>query len=156
MFWHVLVKAEIILIFSCCALGLLKGGHADRIGSLLILLAYIACNVALALAGSTFPTTAIFICDFVLAISLLVVALRYSSLWLGCAMMLQSIALCSQGLAFGGEGLGAHEQLWLNNCVSMLMMACIVAGSISSWRRRVKARSVVLSHTPGQPSFSPS
>jgi hypothetical protein len=154
MFWHLLLKAEIGVIFLCCALGLLKGGPAERIGALLIMSFYVVGDVLLVLAGSSFPLTAIFMGDFIFALSLLIVALRYSSLWLGCAMLLQSVALCSQGLSFGGDGLGAHEQLWLNNSVSMLMMACIVAGSISSWRRRIKARSVVLSHASSQPLFS--
>jgi hypothetical protein len=154
MFWHLLLKAEIFLIFLCCAFGIVKGGPAERAGASLILAAYLICDVALALYKLSFPTTAIFVSDFVLAISLLAVAIRYSSLWLGCAMMLQSIALCSQGLAFGGDGLRAHEQLWLNNCVSMLMMACIIAGSISSWRRRIKARRVALSHSPNHPFLS--
>jgi len=83
---------------------------------------------------------AIFVGDFVLAIGLLIIAVRYSSLWLGCAMLLQSIDLCSQGLAFSGDGLGVQSQLWLNNGVSMAMMACIVAGSASSWRRRLKVQ----------------
>jgi hypothetical protein len=151
MFWHLLLQAEIILIFVCCALGILRGGPAERIGALAILSSYVIADVALGLAGPRFPITTIFLVDFVLALTLLAVALRYSSLWLGCAMLLQSIALCSQGLAFGGDGLGAHEQLWLNNCVSMLMMACILAGSISAWRRRNKAQTPTSS---GPRSFS--
>jgi hypothetical protein len=140
MLWHLLLKAEIVIIFLCCAFGLFKGGPAERVGSLLIMSFYVIGDVLLVLAGSRFPLTTIFVGDFILALSLLAVAIRYSSLWLGCAMLLQSVALCSQGLAFSGDGLGPHEQLWLNNCVSMSMMGCIIAGSIASWRRRHKAQ----------------
>ncbi len=154
MSWHLLLQAEIAAIFVCCAFGLVKGGPAERAGAMLILLAYVAGDIAFVVAKPNFPTTVIFGADFVLAICLLVVAIRYSSLWLGCAMLLQSVALCSQGLTFSGDGLGLQDQIWLNNCVSMCMMACIVGGSISSWRRRVKARTSLDAKSPAPFSFT--
>lgn len=138
---HSLVELEVMLTLFSCAFSLFKGGEAERIGAVLILTSYIFDDIAFAIARPTFPTLVVFWADFVLALSLLIVAIRYSSLWLGCAMVLQSVDLCSQGLTFSGDGLAAEGQLWLNNGISMLMLCCIVLGSLASWRRRVKLRS---------------
>jgi hypothetical protein len=140
MSWHLLLELEIVVIVSCCAFGIAKGAAAERLGSLLILFFYMVDVFAFKANRSIFPVYAIFVGDFVLATGLLVIALRYSSLWLGCAMLLQSIDLCSQGLALSGDGLSVQGQLWLNNGVSMTMMACVVVGASVSSRRRVKAQ----------------
>jgi uncharacterized membrane protein AbrB (regulator of aidB expression) len=134
--WALVARVEIILTLSCCAYGIVKGGSADRLGAAFILASYIADDVAFALTRPHFPVMAIFFGDFLLALALLFVAVRYSNLWLGCAMLLQSVDLCSQGLAFTGEGLSNLQQFWLNNIVSMLMLLCVMTGATISWRKR--------------------
>lgn len=145
----VLAQLEAAATLICCVFAILKGGTGDRIGATLILVFYAADDLAFITLGRGFPTTEIFLGDFVLALGLLILAVRYSSLWLGCAMLLQSANLCSQGLALGGDGLGIQEQLWLNNGLSTLMKACVVTGAASSWRRRLKSR-----RTQTEPSAS--
>lgn len=140
MSWHLLAQLEVAVVMSCCVFGLVKGGAPDRLGAFLILFFYMADEVAFVTAGHHFPMSMIFLGDFVLAICLLIVAIRYSSLWLGCAMLLQSVDLCSQGLAFGGDGLDLQSQLWLNNGISLLMVTCVAAGAASSWSQRVIAK----------------
>jgi hypothetical protein len=140
MSWHLLAQLEVAVVVSFCAFGMVKGGTPDRLGAFLILLFYMADEIAFVTAGRHFPMSMIFFGDFVLAICLLIVAIRYSSLWLGCAMLLQSVDLCSQGLAFGGDGLDLQSQLWLNNCISLLMVSCVAAGAASTWLKRFIAR----------------
>jgi hypothetical protein len=140
MAWHLLAQIEVVFTLCCCAFGLIKGGPAERIGAILIVVSYVVGDIAFAFAKPNFPTSAIFGIDFLLAVSLLAVAIRYNSLWLGCAMVLQSVDLCSQGLSFSGDGLGVQDELWLNNGVSVLMLSCVVAGSAASWRQRVRSR----------------
>ncbi len=135
-----LVQLELSLMLVTCVFGLLKGGAAERVGSLAILAAYVGDNVAVSLNLHHFPTFWVFVSDFALAGALLFIAIRYTSLWLGCAMLLQSISLCSYALAASGDGLHNRSYVILNNSLSLLMLACIIAGTIVSWRKRIRLR----------------
>lgn len=135
-----LTKIEIALMAGACALSLLRGGAAERWGAALIVGVYILADISIFVAFPHFPTIINFGLDFGLAVGLLVVAIRFSSLWLGGAMMLQSIALCSYGLTASGDGLQVRSYIVLNNVLSLLMLGCIVAGTVGSWRRRLRAR----------------
>ncbi|MHB8285311.1 MAG: hypothetical protein ACYDD1_11600 [Caulobacteraceae bacterium] len=150
MLWSLLVRLEVALIVSGCVMSIIKGAPADRAGASLILLFYMADELTFLVSQQRFPTTLIFFGDFILAVGLLVVAIRYSSLWLGCAMLLQSIDLCSQGLALGGDGLSTEAQIWLNNAISMAMVASVVMGASISWRRRIVDRHLTRDRRPVQ------
>ena len=136
----VLVQLELTLLVATCAFAMIKGGAAERLGSVAILASYMGDNVAIALDLGKFPLFWIFASDFALAMGLLIIAVRYTSLWLGGAMLLQSIALCSYGLAVTGDGLQNRSYIALNNILSFLMLACILAGTVASWRKRVAGR----------------
>ena len=82
------------------------------------------------------PQTLLFALDFALAVGLLLIALRYGSLWLGSAMLIQAIALCAHSLVFSGDGPAPAEWMILNNVLSLLVLACIVASTAASWRAR--------------------
>ena len=77
-----------------------------------------------------------FVIDFALAFCLLFVALRYSSLWLGGAMLLQSVALCLQAFDFAGEGPSSLVHVMANNGISYAMLGCLLAGLAASWRTK--------------------
>ena len=78
--------------------------------------------------------------DFALAVGLLVVALRYTSLWLGGAMLVQSLNLCLESIWLDGDSYDYQIQDILNNVLTVAMMFCIFAGTAASWRRRIKLR----------------
>ncbi len=73
--------------------------------------------------------------DFALASGLLFIALRFSSVWLGGAMLLQSIALCLQAFDFVGDGPSIPAHYLINDLLSYAMVACLIAGLAGSWRR---------------------
>jgi hypothetical protein len=120
----------------CCLFALLKGAAAERMGSLIVIICYMATEVAVILTLPNFPVHIAFISDFILAFGLLIVAFRYGSIWLGFAMLLQSANLCSQALAFTGEGLTPGSEVVLNNALSLLMGASIAMGAFLSWQKR--------------------
>ncbi len=136
------VQLEFVLTIGACAFSLLKGGVAERWGATLIVGDYVLAEIAVLLSYPHFPTSINFALDFALAVALLIVAIRFSSLWLGGAMLLQSIALCSYGFAASGDGLHNRSYVILNNGLSLLMLACIVSGAVGSWRKRIKMRRV--------------
>lgn len=127
---------EFLFELSCCLFAILKGGSAERAGALLVVICYAAIEAAVALSWPHFPVFVAFVFDFILALGLLVIAFRYGSIWLGFAMLLQSANLCSQALAFTGDGLGHRQEVILNNVLSLLMGASIAVGAFLSWRKR--------------------
>ena len=113
-----------------------KGSWAERYGALLLLFSNVSSDVAMALAFPHTPQMLLFIIDFLLAVGLLALALRFSSLWLGLAMLLQSIALFAHAYVFGGDGLDELHWMIINNVISALMLGCIIVATMASWRAR--------------------
>ncbi len=85
--------------------------------------------------------------DFALASSLLFIALRYSNLWLGGAMLLQSVALCLQAFDFVGDGPSTALHYAVNDAISYTMLTCLIAGLVGSWRARERRAPGALSMT---------
>ena len=85
-----------------------------------------------------FPGLSMCMIDFGLASALLFIALKYSNLWLGGAMLLQSFALCLQAFEFVGEGPSTSLHYAINDAISYMMLACLIAGLVGSWRTREK------------------
>ena len=119
-----------------CILAWWRGAAAEKYGSLIILVANIVANIAMTLTYPHFPGFSMCAIDFALASGLLFIALRYSSFWLGGAMILQSIALCLQAFDFVGDGPSIPAHYVMNDLLSYAMVACLVAGLVGSWQRR--------------------
>ena len=132
-------------LLAVCLLAWWRGAAAEQFGSLIILIADVAADLALAVAYPKFPEMSMCAIDFALACGLLFIALRYSSLWLGGAMMLQSIALCLQAFDFAGDGPSTITHVIANNMISYAMVTCLIAGLIASWRKQ----STRVQHQPG-------
>lgn len=138
-------QLETLVVLGVCVFAWLKGGPPERYGALFIFVTNAAADVAMRLAprgaGHTvFPDTIVFTLDFVLAVGLLILAIRYSSMWLGAAMLLQSAGLGLHGLEFVGDGVSRRAYITAIVVMTMLMMLCIAAGTIVSWRRRIRER----------------
>jgi hypothetical protein len=121
-----------------CLFAWFRGAAAERWGATWVLAMYVASDIAIGLTYPHVPQMILFSLDFLLAAGLLILAIRYSSLWLGTAMLLQSIALCAHAFRLAGEGLRALQWMILNNVISELMLVCIVIATAISWRARQK------------------
>jgi hypothetical protein len=151
-----IVPLEFGFVLLCCLFALLKGGAAERTGGFIVVACYLATEATVLLMWPHFSIFVAFISDFILAVGLLIVAFRYGSIWLGFAMLLQSANLCSQALAFTGEGLGHLPEAILNNMLSLLMGASIAMGAFLSWRRRRRDNLKPAAHVfPGPAGQSP-
>ena len=128
-------------LLAVCLLAWWRGAAAEQFGSLLILAADLTADIILAVAYPKFPGIGMCAIDFALACGLLFIALRYSSLWLGGAMLLQSVALCLQAFEFVGDGPSTITHVIANDLISYAMVACLVSGLVASWRKsQVKPR----------------
>ncbi|MBW0152572.1 MAG: hypothetical protein KXJ53_15285 [Phenylobacterium sp.] len=127
------------LLIVVTAFAFTRGGAPERLGAVLIL----AITIASAL-GDVFLPDQIFlvarlIAEGALAVGFLLMAMRYTSLWLGGAMLLQAIQFSLQAYYFV---LGrAHDTLYvtINNVDFLGILACLTAGTLAASRRRRRA-----------------
>ncbi len=119
-----------------CVFAWVKGSVAEKLAAGLLLFINVASDSVIALTYPHSPQVVMFSLDLLLATGLLALAFRYSSLWLGAAMILQSIALLSHGVRLSYEGVDTYTWMVLNNLITQAMQGCLVAATILSWRAR--------------------
>lgn len=137
-FHHLLL----IVIAAVTAFAWLKGGWPERIGSTLNLVAAVLFFVLQRMFAPTALTTSLLVIDGLLGVGFLILALRYTSLWLGAAMLLQATQFSLH--AFYYVTTKPFDLLFMivNNLVSWGILIAIVSGAFASWiqtRRAAKA-----------------
>jgi hypothetical protein len=142
MFHSIYTQLAVIALAICCGLALLKGGPAERAGAALISITWVAVLAASAATQSYVPAIAFLASDAVLAVGLLILAIRYSSWWLGAAMLLQGVGLSLHAAHFAAvrdeESISVLNLYILGkNLASMAVLLAILAGTLASWRQRV-------------------
>ena len=115
---------------------LAKGSSSERLGVLWVLAVDLISDAVMAVTFPHAPQLVLFGLDFLLAAGLLALAVRFVSLWMGMAMLLQSIALCAHAYVLDGEGPPPIQWMILNNIISELLLACIIVATAASWRSR--------------------
>ena len=131
---------EWVVLALVSLLSVSKGAAAERSGAVLILGTNVAGDVALIIAAPHVPQICLFSLDFLLALGLLAIAFRFSSLWLGAAMLLQSLILFTHALALDDGEISSFAFIVTNNVVSWLMYACLLGATLMSWRTRTRGR----------------
>lgn len=131
-------QLSVLLLVGTCLFAWWKGSAAERGGALFILGTNIAADIAMVITAPNFPGTFVFAGDLTLAVALLVLAIRYSSMWLGAAMLLQSAGLGLHGMQLIGDGFSNLIYITAIAVMSNLMLLCIVAGTVASWRARLR------------------
>jgi hypothetical protein len=141
MFQSVESQLSFVALFVCCGLAIWKGGAPERGGALMILVTWLGATLIQAVAKAYILPILFLVSDAVLAAGLLLLAIRYSSLWMGAAMLLQAIGLSLHAAYFAAEkaDLSRHT-LWLyiagKNVASFAMLLVILAAGIVAWRKR--------------------
>lgn len=135
---HHLLTAVIVCV---TAFAWLKGGWPERMGATLNLVVALMFLVLQFAMSSSVLAPGLLIIDGVLGLGLLVLAIRYASLWLGAAMLLQAAQFSLH--AFYYVTAKPFDTLFavVNNVVSWGILIAIVSGTFASWAntRRVKA-----------------
>ena len=132
------------LAFICCVFAAWKGGSAERGGAALIAANWLIITITQVffhehnLKSSQVVIPSI-VCDLLLAAGFLWLALRYSSLWLGAAMILQGVQLAIYGSFLSGGARGVYGYAVAINITSSLVLWSIIGGTAMSWRARARA-----------------
>ena len=131
--YHPITIASAIII----ALGILKGGAPERAGALLMAVEWLVeVGVDRLLKGGLIAVSPTIGLDALLAGGLLILALKYGKLWLGAAMMLQSVTLALHAMALGDGAPGYNIYAALLNVTTCLIVLSLLVGTVSAWRRR--------------------
>jgi heme/copper-type cytochrome/quinol oxidase subunit 4 len=127
------------VIFSICAFAVVKGGPAERRAGLI----FAAGSIGVELIHFTTPREVqgglLLAMDGFVAGGFLLLALRYASVWLGGAMLLQGIQFSLHAYYFVTGVRRGDTYAMLNNIDSAGVLLCLVVGTIVAWRRRVLA-----------------
>lgn len=80
--------------------------------------------------------------DFLLAMGVLILAVRYASLWLGGVMLLQAVQFMLHAWYMLADR--THDLLHavVNNLVTVGVLICLLIGTITAWRRRTAVRNL--------------
>lgn len=125
-----------------------KGGPGERAGSSAVAISWIASLATLALAPKPAHAVVLLLFDAALATALLVIAIRYTSLWLGVAMIVQAFVLALHSQHVGQDVIAGRTFVVLANIASYAQLLAIVASTCASWLKRSRARRNVASPPP--------
>jgi hypothetical protein len=128
---HNLLRIAIVLV---TAFAWLRGGWPERIGSAANLAATALLFVLIRTVGLSSIGSGLLVIDGVLGLVFLGLAVRFTSLWLGAAMLLQAaqFSLHAYYLVVGRE----VDLLFaaVNNVVSWGVLLAILIGTLVTWR----------------------
>ena len=145
MFTSIYSQAALGLLVLSCGFAIWKGDIAERAGAFLIAAMWLFTLVASSITKSYLPATAFLASDGLLAFGLLLLAVRFSSWWLGAAMLLQALALALHAGYFAAEKADLSYQILYDyvagkNIASLVMLFIIVAATLASIRKRIRLR----------------
>jgi MFS family permease len=117
-----------------------KGGPPERLGTLMLAVTWIGADVARGVGGQMVPTNTLLISDLLTSAGFLYIAIRYSSLWLGAAMIFRAIGFALHAAQLSDQDAprwhGWIIYLLVNNILSYLVLLALVGGTIATLRRR--------------------
>ena len=139
-FLNIYTEVGLATLFLTGAFAWWKGGAPERLGTLVFGLGTVGADVWRAANGEHAAVMPLFAVDLMMALGFLYIAIRYSSLWLGAAMMLlaASFALHATGLTDPARPRwhGMIIYLLANNILSYLTMAALVGGTVATIVKR--------------------
>ena len=132
-----------LVLLGILALAFWKGGQAERYGAGL----YGLCWMAVELLFIPFdPHSAVYlygvyIADFIVAVGFLVIALRFSNLWVAIAMIAQGFSAAAHAYRLDDSETMIFYQgipVWrvVINLTSFVVMGALLFGALSSWAAR--------------------
>jgi hypothetical protein len=122
-----------------CGLAIWKGGQAERLGGALIL-AFAILWEASAMLSEDLRTTIQLVCDFLTALGLLAIAVRYASLWLGGVLLFQALQFSLHSFYVVTHKPYDNLHATINNLNMAAILTCLAAGTAVAWGRRTTRR----------------
>jgi len=118
------------------ALAWFKGGRPEQYGATLKVVTSAAALAAHHLLKQDTISVALLTVDGILAVGFLGLAIRYASLWIGAAMLLQAGQFSLHAWYLVSALDRDRFYAIVNNLVTMGILLCILVGTLIAWRRR--------------------
>jgi hypothetical protein len=142
-------KISLASMLGVWFLAFTKGGPAERWGICLLAANWIATFAVLGFIGRNVLELASLGLDFLMAVAFLIIAVAYSSRWLGVAMLIQGLilALHADGLFDVAPGNWRWHAICLN--LANFTLLWVLAGAVgATWWKRRRARMMAAGATP--------
>ncbi|QUD86616.1 hypothetical protein [Phenylobacterium montanum] len=124
------------LLTLTCAYAWWKGGRAEKLGMMVVAGCWIGSDLLRAISGELIPTVILFGADAAFSIGLLIIAIRYASVWVGMAMLLESMLFALHGIqlddADAPRWRGMVVYLLLNNMISYSVLLIFAGGTTAN------------------------
>jgi len=134
-------QVVLALVLFSVAFAWWKGGPTERVGALFNAIICLGVTLFQVLVQESFHTIPILIADGVLAVGFLILALRYASLWLGAAMLLQAIGFSMHSMLLMEIVRPGYYYYAVMNLMSVGVLLAIIVGTAKAWSvRRREAR----------------
>ncbi|MBX3480516.1 MAG: hypothetical protein KF842_08945 [Caulobacter sp.] len=134
-----LIQIVWLAILATFVFAIWKGGQAERwAGSLVVAGAIFAFAMHKIVPADLLPT-ALLGGEFLLALGFLTLAVRFASLWLGAAMLLQAVQFMLHAWYLLSERPRDTFYSMVNNVDTIGILICIIVGTATAWRRRSAA-----------------
>ena len=140
MFATIYSQLGTVVLVATFAFALWKGDAAERLGGGINLSAGLLAMFLQHVLDPDIQPVALLVADAALAMGFLFLAIRFASLWLGVAMLLQAVQFSLHAYYLVGDLKHDHLFAEVNNIDSLGILICIVGGTAVSWRRRVRKR----------------
>lgn len=136
---YLIVPLIWILIAGTVFLAWWRGGMAERMGALLVLIGGVIVWLIHLLAPVAVQPLALLMGEAGLALGFLLLAMRFLSPWLGVAMLLQAAQFSLHAYYIIGEK--PHDYLYklVNNINTLAILFVILAATLITWRRRSRS-----------------
>lgn len=139
MYHSVLPLVGWTVLLGVFLLAWFKGGAAERWGATLKVGTSAMALAVHVLFHANAISVALLTADGLLALGFLVLAIRYASLWIGAAMLLQGVQFSLHAWYLVIER--PHDRMYsvINNLDTFAVIGCILVGTLIAWRRREQA-----------------
>ena len=139
MFTHLFSGLLILGAAAVCLVAFWKGDSAARIASIINILNAAALPALRIFLGYQTGEVVQLASDFGASIGFLLLAVRFASMWLGAAMLLQSGLFSLHAFYLVTDR--PHDRLhaWINNTDQWALYLCILLGVVLDARRRAAA-----------------
>jgi len=123
-----------------CVFAWFKGGQPERIGAMMVGASWLGADLVWALSGQPAPALPLFISDGLISLGLLYIAVRYSSIWLGVAMVFRALefsihaAQLTEGDMPRWHGLNVY--VWAYSVLDHLVLITLSCGTVAAILRR--------------------
>lgn len=124
------------LVLLSVAFAWWKGGSPERVGALFNGVVCLGVTVFQTLTHQAYGTLPILVADGLIAVAFLILAIRFASLWLGTAMLLQAIGFCMHSALLMNLVTPGYAYYAAMNIMSLGVLLSILLGTAYAWAVR--------------------